>query len=71
MRRRSRVPTQRGNSDHAAWIKGQDDQKLVAEIVRGLGLLEAHSVIKTHGQDPCGLRSLLRCLNALGFEARC
>jgi hypothetical protein len=51
---------QRRNSAHAAWIKRQDDQKLVAEVVRGLGL-EPHSIIETHGQGSGGLKSLLRC----------
>jgi hypothetical protein len=49
MRGRTQSPVQRRNSDHAAWIKGQDHHKLVARIFRGLGF-EPRSIIKTHGQ---------------------
>lgn len=71
VRRRTRAKAprsaQRRNSDYAAGVS-QDDQKLVAEIVRGLGL-EPHSIVKTHGEAPGGLmESLLSCLSASGVQ---
>ena len=69
VRRRTRAKAprsaQRRNSDYAAGVS-QDDQKLVAEIVRGL---EPHSIVKTHGEAPGGLmESLLSCLSASGVQ---
>ena len=71
MRRRTRAQTprsaQRRNSDYAAGVN-QDDQKLVAEIVRRLAL-EPYSIVKTHGEAPGGLiEPLPSCLSALGVQ---
>ena len=71
VRRRTRAQAlwsaQRRNSDYAAGVS-QDDQKLVAEIVRRPGL-EPHSIVKTHGEAPCELmESLPSCLSASGVQ---
>ena len=71
VRRRTRAKAprsaQRRNSDYAAGVS-QDDQKLVAEIVRGRGL-EPHSIVKTHGEAPGGLMEPLpSCLSASGIQ---
>lgn len=56
VRRRTRAKApwsaQCRNSDYATGVS-QDDQKLVAEIVRGLGL-EPHLIVKTMARFPVG-----------------